>query len=817
MGKARQYEDVLPYLHFEDGVYIYKDGRVCYGIEIRPYEYERFTGESVDALNLLVNRVFNELPDYANVQLLRWCYECSSGLQVAGEGLFNKAFGELAGGRCLRTKLWMFIELMPKKYHKRDVLTTLFSKGGIDVNTKAFNGLSALKTECYSAGADMLETLCGVSGLEARHLGYDDFEQAIKQFGNLDCTQAYTSYELDANNLDSGKFTLGEYGISLISLHEQGVQYSPLANKAYVGDENSVVHPLTYSIGSDLSLPHITVVNLRKLSKEVGLAKFKSELKYTDMLPDLRFFKTLINRRESLDEAIAALESEPYCLCELAVSVIAWGATPDERRDRTEQAKQALKKVENCKIIEESVDVANLFFAAFPGNGSQNFRRVLVPSTVGIGHLSFEGDYATDRSGEVMTDRFGNPVLVSFTHPGLNSQNEIKVGPTGSGKSYSEGATIVQAYQRGDIMVIFDKGGSYRNLFESIGEPVAKYIEHTEDNPFRLNPFYCPYEVQQDGRKKYLLDNDKITLLRTLVSLLSKNKDIGEQFTTAESAVTMRLIPLYYAHAGGQPGVPTLKKFCTWLEQHAEALMSDTERAELNVQRLLIVLHPYTEGVYGAILNNESEMDLASYKMLCFDLENIQKDKILYPIVTMQLIELVMQHIAKFPEVYKQVKFDEAWSFLSGDMVEFIEYLFRTVRKHHGRVTIITQSVADIKKSEVGGMMLNNSHIVSLLNHTGQDLELVKEVLDLDERELALLASMRLNWQTWDRRRGGREAFIKRKGVDSKVYGIEVPLLVAPILTSKPSERNHFNKLKKTYEFNRAVLEWVKDKEAGVI
>jgi hypothetical protein len=278
----------------------------------------------------------------------------------------------------------------------------------------------------------------------------------------------------------------------------------------------------------------------------------------------------------------------------------------------------------------------------------------------------------------------------------------------------------------------------------------------------------------------------------------------------------MRLIPLYYEYAGGQPGVPTLKKFCTWLEEYASGLMNETERAELNIQRLLIVLHPYTEGVYGAILNNELEMDLASYKMLCFDLENIQKDKLLYPIVTMQLIELVMQHIAKFPEVYKQVKFDEAWSFLSGDMVEFIEYLFRTVRKHHGRVTIITQSVADIRKSEVGGMMLNNSHIISLLNHTGQDFELVREVLDLDEREIALLSSMRMGWQTWDKRRGGREAFIKRKGVDSKVYGIEVPLPVAPILTSKPSERNHFNKLKKSYEFNRAVLEWVKDKEAGV-
>jgi hypothetical protein len=175
MGKVRQYDDVLPYLHYEDGVYIYKDGRVCYGMEVEPYEYECFTGEAIDALNLLVNRVFNDLPDYANVQLLHWRYESESGLRVQGQGLFNKAFGELAGGRRLRTKLWLFIELMPKKYRKSDVLTTLFSKAGVDISTKAFSGVDALKQECYSAGSDMLETLRSVSGLGARHLEYDDF------------------------------------------------------------------------------------------------------------------------------------------------------------------------------------------------------------------------------------------------------------------------------------------------------------------------------------------------------------------------------------------------------------------------------------------------------------------------------------------------------------------------------------------------------------------------------------------------------------------------------------------------------------------
>jgi hypothetical protein len=113
--------------------------------------------------------------------------------------------------------------------------------------------------------------------------------------------------------------------------------------------------------------------------------------------------------------------------------------------------------------------------------------------------------------------------------------------------------------------------------------------------------------------------------------------------------------------------------------------------------------------------------------------------------------------------------------------------------------------------------LVGTSDVTYLLNHSGQDLELVQQVLKLTDREVALLASMRKDWKTWDGRRGGHEIFIKRKTVDSRVYGVEIPINMHPILTSKPSERNHFNKLREKYEFNRAIEEWVKDKNAHVI
>lgn len=808
---------MLPYLHYEDGVQLYKDGRACYGLALELYDYESFTASEIGEVSQRINRIVHELPDYANLQLLRWTDEVPSPLRVEGEDVVSEALNELASRTRLTTKGWLFIELMPKKYKKADVLGTLFSKGGMELNVSAFNSIDMLKQECIDIGNDLLGTLNGIAGLGAKHMSGEDFERLKYQLANLDIGSTSTSYELELNNLDSGKLTLGGHKLSMISLLEQGVQFAEVANKPYMGEENCVIHPLTYPIGNDLQLPHIAVVNLRKVSREVGLKRFRNEQTFCEMLPDVRFFKRLASRGEQLGAMLKQLDNQPYPLCELGVNVLVWGDTVQEQRERLEVAKQALKRVENCRIVEESVDAANLFFAAFPGNGSQNFRRVLVPSLVGVGYLNLEGDYRDDKTGELVTDRFGNPMLFDYQHTDLNNQNGIKIGPPGSGKSMSEGASILQALQRNEIVVVFDKGGSYRNLFNSLPQDKARYLEHSEEKPFKLNPFFCPWEVRPDGTRKYLVDNDKQIVLRTFIALLSKDPEKGEIFTTAESAVLLKLIPLYYNYAEAQPGVPTLKKFSVFLRKNWNTLLSAAEKRELDVERLLIVLYPYTDGIYSQILNNEDELDLANYHALCFDLESIQKDKVLFPIVAMLLIELSLQHIAKFPDVYKEFILDEVWSFFIKSMLEFIEYTYRTIRKHKGRGLIISQNAGDIKKCEIGELLIGTSDVIYLLNHSGQNLELVQEVLTLTDREVALLASMRKDWRTREGRRGGREIFIKRKNVDSRIYGVEIPINIHPILTSNPKERNHFNKLREAYEFNRAIEEWVKDKNAHVI
>lgn len=51
----------------------------------------------------------------------------------------------------------------------------------------------------------------------------------------------------------------------------------------------------------------------------------------------------------------------------------------------------------------------------------------------------------------------------------------------------------------------------------------------------------------------------------------------------------------------------------------------------------------------------------------------------------------------------------------------------------------------------------------------------------------------------------GRELYIKRDGVDARVFSLKVPVEVLPVLTSKPSERDLFNKIVSDLEAGSAA------------
>jgi len=765
------------------------------------------------------NRFMQELPDNANVQKIdiyeRKKRELGFDGFEKGSPFMSQNLKEFIGGRkALEKTSYMFIELMPEKYMKPDPLRNFFTNQLIpkDQFKDVEHNKKRMKGVCKDFEG-MIVKYVNEKEKGIKSLDKEEIQDLIWAMVNVDFSERKENLESQIDNSREDKLFVGGNIVSVLSMQEQGYFNGATTDKEYL-PKVEVKEPFMFSVGLDLQIPHITVTNIRKMDRETGLKGFEREVLFTKNLPDIPFFKATKDRALEVESVLAAINKGKDCVGEVSVTVLVWDRT-EAIEEKAERVKQAIKRIEGSKPLEESYDKGAIFMSCLPGNGSQNFRKMIMPSYYASSYLDLSDNYRTDAKGDIICDRYGNIVLFDSFHPLLSAQNAIVVGPTGSGKSFSQGALIAQSYQRGEINIIIDKGGTYKNLCESLD---IKYFQHTEEVPLRFNPFAC----KRDESGKYMVTEEKLLMLRTLISILWKSQEKNEQFSNAESSIVIKLLPEYYKNCDKNT-IATLRGFVEFARS-MKAHWQDSEDEELKVKlkyfdvdHLMVVLEPYTKGIYERIINSEEALDLSEYKNICFDLEGVQKDPVLYPIISMMLIDMVLDHVKKFPDTIKHVYFDEAWSFFTGGMAEFIEHTYRTIRKFNGNIVVITQSALDIQASEVGVAMVQNTLVYYILNHQGKDVSGLTSVFSFEEHEVEKVKSLRKDWEIEEGQKGGWELFIKRVGVDAKVYSLEVAKAIYPLLTSKPSERNHLKKLLKSHPFERAIFEFLQDQKAKVI
>lgn len=815
MSKETSIYKILPYFNYEDGYYVMKDGRIFTGYAVNGFEMESLGEKELEDIRNQFNRFLQELPDNANVQKIdiyeRRVREIGFHGFEKGSPFMSENLKEFIKGRkALEKTSYIFIELMPEKYSSPDPLRNFFTNQIIPKDQ--FKDLERNKKKLKS----ILKDFEGWATKYARlkDMGKEDIEDLMWAMLNLDFSEKKKYLEGQIDNSADEKLYMGGTIVSVLSMQEQGMYNGATSEKEYL-PKVEVKEPFLFSVGLDLQIPHITVTNIRKRDRETGLKSFEKEILFTKNLPEIPAFKETRERALEVEAVLSMINKGKECVAEVSVTVLVWDRTA-EIEEKAERVKQAIKRIEGSRPLEESKDKGAILMSCLPGNGAENFRKMIMPSYFASSYLDLSENYKTDDKGDILCDRFGNVVLFDNFHPQLVAQNAIVVGPTGSGKSFSQGDLIAQSYQRGEINVIIDKGGTYKSLTESLNIP---YFEHTEESPLRFNPFAC----EKDEKGNYKLTEGQILMLRTLISILWKSEGKNEIFSNAESSIIMKLIPEFYKSCSAKSSTATLRGFVDFAKDMKNA-WSSSEDDELKSQlkyfdadHLVVVLEPYTKGIYERIMNSEEALNLAEHKNICFDLEGVQKDPVLYPIISMMLINMVLEHVRKFPDTIKHIYFDEAWSFFTGEMKDFIAYMYRTIRKNNGNIVVITQSPYDINKSDVGVELVQNTLVFYILNHEGKDVTGLTKVFSFEDHEVEKVRSLRKDWDMEEGKKGGRELFIKRVGVDAKVYALEVPQGIYPLLTSKPSERNHLRKLLKTHSFERAIYEFVQDQKAKAI
>ncbi|MBS1577421.1 MAG: TraG family conjugative transposon ATPase, partial [Bacteroidetes bacterium] len=471
-------------------------------------------------------------------------------------------------------------------------------------------------------------------------------------------------------------------------------------------------------------------------------------------------------------------------------NVLVWTDNENELKDVRNLVSSALAQMD--AVPKQELDGApQLFWAGIPGNEADfpmndSFDTFAEQACC---FLNLETNYRSSVSpcGIRLGDRqYGKPVHVDISDEPMKkgictNRNKFILGPSGSGKSFFTNHMVRSYYEQGTHIVLVDVGHSYKGLCQMVK---GYYFTYDEKNPIRFNPFYIG---QGD-----VLDTEKKESIKTLLLALWK-KD-NETFNRSEYVALSNALQLYYEKLDKDPSLfPCFNTFYEFLQDDfVKVLQTDkVKEKDFDVSNFVYVLRPYYKGgEFDYLLNATKDLEMLKERFIVFELDNIKDHPILFPVVTIIIMEVFISKMRKLKGIRKMILIEEAWKAIAKEgMAEYIKYLFKTVRKFFGEAIVVTQEVEDIISSPVVKQaIINNSDCKILLDQSKYQnkFDQIQELLGLTEKEKALVLSIN---KANDPSRKYKEVFISLGGVLSKVYRTEVSLEEYLAYTTEETEK----------------------------
>ncbi|HVW96796.1 MAG TPA: TraG family conjugative transposon ATPase [Mucilaginibacter sp.] len=457
------------------------------------------------------------------------------------------------------------------------------------------------------------------------------------------------------------------------------------------------------------------------------------------------------------------------------LNILVWTDKKEQLKDIKNLVSSSLSQMD-AVAKQETAGAPQIFWAGIPGNEADfpmndTFDTFAEQS---VCFLNLETNYRSSLSptGIRLGDRLtGNPVHVDISDEPVKkgictNRNKFILGPSGSGKSFFTNHMLRSYYEQGTHIVLVDVGHSYKGLCDMVN---GYYFTYDEKKPIRFNPFH----IGADD----LLDTEKKESIKTLLLALWKKDD--EVFGRSEYVALSNALQGYFDKVDKDTSVfPCFNTFYEYLKTDFVAILKKdkVKERDFDIDNFLYVLRPYYKGgEFDYLLNATENLDLLKERFIVFELDNVKDHPILFPVVTIIIMEVFISKMRKLKGVRKMILIEEAWKAIAKEgMAEYIKYLFKTVRKFFGEAVVVTQEVEDIISSPiVKQAIINNSDCKILLDQSKYQnkFDQIQELLGLTDKEKALVLSVN---KANDPARKYKEVFISLGGMLSKVYRTEV-------------------------------------------
>jgi type IV secretion system protein TrbE len=369
--------------------------------------------------------------------------------------------------------------------------------------------------------------------------------------------------------------------------------------------------------------------------------------------------------------------------------------------------------VHDAGLYEERYNLLNAFLAAVPGNHIFNLRHLYLLNTNYADYsFLFTLDSGHKRNSHlrqeylaILETNHGTPYFLNLHYRDV--AHSLVLGRTGAGKSFLLNFLITNLQKYAPHTFIFDLGGSFESLTKLFrGSYVSLGVE---SRSFSINPF----SLQPT--------KENLDFLALFLKVLAGTADFD---SAVERELYQQIENLYTVDAE----LRTLGVFANTLP-HALA-----ER-----------LAKWTRGGQFGFLFDNVEDTISFSPFQCFDFQKMNQ----YPEILEPLLFYILHRAnsvirdKQISSIFKAFFIDEAWVFLRNSSIQkYVIEALKTWRKHNAAMILSTQSVDELRRSDLLDIILESCVTKLFLANPDMDRELYRQHFHLNEQELELIAGL---------------------------------------------------------------------------
>lgn len=701
-------------------------------------------------------------------------------------------------------KCYVIISKGSKDIYKKTSLTSLiFKKNLIPKDLRSEEAFDEFKV-----ATDRVISVCNDSGLfSLKQLNESEILELCESYENLNFGDNKFTGDIYQ---DSSTTKIGNNHVTALAINSLDCLPSKFndssVDKALSTDKTDVNLSLFHPIGLGFGENHI--VNQIFIKEDREDTKLKME--GSDRM-NAAFALGDPSNQDNIEESTAfkMLMGKGHIPIRCHSNVILWDKDKNKLITKENSLIASFKKI-NFKPNIAFNEILPLYWSCYPGNASdigyidQTFylldrqaAALNVYETVRTDNVSDFGVYLSDRVSGIplYVDISDLPIKKNLT----NNRNKVIFGPSGSGKSFFTNHLLNGYLKSGAHVVAVDVGDSYERL--SILNN-GTYLRYDEKDPISFNPFFVTPENRTIEKKE--------SLLALLFTLWKKDpEDCIDEYAILNDGVEQ-----YFKF------IDESKKFMCF-NTFFEFLRDTFFNGKLPKKRLKLINHDsffnvlgmfYKGGTYDYLLNSELNIDLLNEQFIVFELDNIKDHPILFPVVTLMIMDTFISKMRILDGIRKVILIEEAWKAITKHgMASFMKYLYKTVRKHFGEAILVTQEVDDIVGNEIiKDTIIKNCGAKILLDQReyANEFDKIQEMLSLTNKAKNQVLSLNKNNIPGEKY---KEVFIGL-GNEGGVYGVNLSKEeYATYTTEKPEKEQVMKYYKQFNNMEMAIKLYAED------